>query len=301
MGAAVRGSLLLGLIVLAVGFISAYAWLGRLEIERVTDAVHVIRTPVLGGNVAVLRSDQGAVLVDTMYFPRLQAARVREKAEALTGKPVRAVIDTHYHADHTHGNPAFPAGLRILATVQTRAHLLARDAAYWEGERRERLPNETLETERILDLGDKTVRLIPLRGHTDGDLAVLFVEDRVLHTGDLLFHGFYPNVDLEAGGSFPAWIDALDTLLALEVDFVVPGHGPVADREALRAKQRFLQEVWNEAQKAAREGSSLTQLLEAAELEHARGREPLALPFLFRFDRDFVLRRAFEEATGAVG
>ena len=109
-------------------------------------------------------------------------------------------------------------------------------------------------------MGGKTIRLQHLgRGHTGGDLVVLFVEDRVLHTGDLFFNGRYPNIDLEAGGSVREWDATLDRVLALDFDRVIPGHGPVTDREGIRAFQRFLRELWSLAERGAREGKSLAE------------------------------------------
>jgi glyoxylase-like metal-dependent hydrolase (beta-lactamase superfamily II) len=273
-----------------------------LESERVTEDVHLVQAGGINGNVAVLRTAEGAVVVDTMTF-RVQGARIRELAERLAGGPVQAVINTHYHLDHSHGNPGFPAGTRVVATARTRGYMLDFDSDYWSGDNAGTLPNETFEAEHELRIGGKTIRALHLgRGHTGGDLVVLFVEDRVLHLGDLLFNGRYPNVDLEAGGSIEAWIATLDRALALDFDRVIPGHGPVTDREGIRSFQAFLREVWQLAGQAAAEGLSLEQTQELARrtLTSDAGFAVLAIPLVMSRDRDFVVRRAFEEATGAV-
>ena len=105
--------------------------------ERVTDDVHAVRG--LGGNVGVLRTSAGAVVVDTMTF-RIQGERIRELAERLAGGPIQVVINTHYHVDHTHGNPGFAPGTRVVATERTRDYLLALDASYWDGKAEQTLP-----------------------------------------------------------------------------------------------------------------------------------------------------------------
>ena len=138
------------------------------------------------------------------------------------------------------------------------------------------------------------------RGHTSGDLVVLFVEDRVLHLGDLFFNGRYPNIDLEAGGSVQEWIATLDRVLALDFDQVIPGHGPVTDREGIRRFQAFLRELWTQAEAAARDGKSLEETLAAVQLTEDAGYEAIRVPFVLKLDRPFVIRRAWEEATGAV-
>lgn len=287
---------LLGLI--AIAAIYAYQQVSSLETERVTDDVHVLFG--LGGNVGVLATERGAVIVDTLTF-RMQGARIREVAEKIGGGPTQAIVNTHYHSDHIHGNPAFASGTKVWSTQRTRDYLLHFDADYWEGDAAGTLPNQTFEDAHELSVGGKTVRLQHLgRGHTGGDLVVLFVEDRVLHTGDLFFNGRYPNIDLEAGGSVREWIATLDRALALDFDRVIPGHGPVTDREGLRAFQGFLRELWGLAEQAAREGKSLEETQRLAGLTADAGYTEIGIPFLFKLDRAFVIRRAWEEATGAV-
>jgi len=289
--------------VAGVAFVWLYQEVTTLESERVTDDVHVVQAGGINGNVGVLRTAEGAVIVDTMTF-RVQGARIRELAERLTGGPVQAVLNTHYHMDHSHGNPGFPAGTRIVATQRTRGYMLEFDSGYWSGTNAETLPNDTFEAEHELRIGGKTIRALHLgRGHTGGDLVVLFVEDRVLHLGDLFVNGRYPNIDLEAGGSVEAWIETLDRALALDFDRVIPGHGPVADREGILGFQAFLREVWQLAKQAASEGLSLegTQELARRTFKSDAGFEVRGIPLVRSLDRDFVVRRAFEEATGAVG
>jgi len=285
--------------VVAAGLaIYAYQRVTTLEHARITDDVQVIFG--LGGNVGVLRTARGAAVVDTMTF-RLQGDRIRQLAEQLTGGEVQVVLNTHYHRDHTHGNPAFPAGTRIVATERTAELLKLFDAPYWQGDAAASVPNETFGDEHEIALGGKTIRAIHLGpGHTDGDMVVLFVEDRVIHMGDLLFNERYPSVDLEAGGSIRAWPDALDKVLALDFDRVIPGHGAVTDRNGILQFQRFLRDVWSQVDAAVKAGKGLDQTLASVHLTEDTGYQTIGIPGVFRLDRDFVVRRAWEEATGAV-
>jgi glyoxylase-like metal-dependent hydrolase (beta-lactamase superfamily II) len=188
-------------LIASVGAIYAYQEIVSMRVERVTEDLHVIFGQ--GGNVGVLRTGEGAVIVDTMTF-RLQGRRIRELADDLAGPP-QVIINTHYHFDHTHGNPAFASGMKVVATERTLAYMDAFDASYWEGAASGTLPNEVFEDEHELRVGGKTIRLIrPGRGHTDGDLVALFVEDRAIHMGDLFFNGRYPNIGLETCSSTAA-------------------------------------------------------------------------------------------------
>jgi glyoxylase-like metal-dependent hydrolase (beta-lactamase superfamily II) len=188
----------------------------------------------------------------------------------------------------------------VVATERTLAYMRALDADYWQGDAAGTLPNDTFsDAEHVLALGGKTLRMIhPGRGHTDGDLVVLFVEDRVLHTGDLFFNGRYPNIDLEAGGSVAEWVATLDRVLALDFDHVIPGHGPVTDRAGLVAFQTFLRQLAAVGAEAARAGRSLEETQRTAALDADAGFVVMSIPFVVNLDRDFVVRRSWEEATG---
>ncbi len=286
------------LLIVGIGTTAAYIQLISFEVERVTDDVHVIYG--WGGNVGILATDVGTVVVDTMTF-NLQGKEIRERAQKLGGAPVTTIINTHYHTDHTHGNPAFPAGIVVVSTDRTLAYLRTRDGDYWQGDAGGTLPNETFHDDHVMQIGGKTIRLHHLgRGHTDGDLVVLFREDRVLHAGDLFFNQRYPNIDLEAGGSVQKWGATIDRILELDFDTVIPGHGPVTDRAGLISFQRFIRELADVAAQSAAAGRSLDETLATAVLREDEGYEAMAIPLIMSLDRDFVIRRAWEEATGAV-
>lgn len=275
-----------------------YAQVSRITAEPVAGDVYMLQGA--GGNVGVLRTAAGAVVVDSMTF-RFQGKEIREKAEEIGGAPVQALLNTHWHQDHSHGNPGFAPGTRVVATSRTLGHLRTRDADYWQGEAAALLPNETFDDVHELMIGGKTIRAVhPGRGHTDGDLVVLFVEDRVLHTGDLFSRLRYPNIDLQSGGSIPQWIDSLDRVLALDFDRVIPGHGPQTDREGIRQFQTFLRQLWAVGQNAAAKGLTLEETLATADLSADAGYEAIHVPLLLNLDRNFVITRAWEEATGNV-
>ena len=285
------------LLILGLCAVGGYQAIRSMDVTRVTDDVHVILGQ--GSNVGVLRTPAGAVVVDTMAFT-MQGRHIRELAEALGGGPVQAVINTHYHWDHTHGNPGFASGSRVIATDRTLHYLTTADADYWTRGAEGTLPSETFEDEIVLRVGGKALHLLhPGRGHTDGDLVVLFVEDRVLHTGDLFFNGRYPNIDLEGGGSVQEWVATLDRVLELEFDHVIPGHGPVTDREGLVAFQDFMRQLAAVGATAKRQGRTLDQTLASAALDADAGYETTYIPFVLDLNRAFVIRRAWEESHGA--
>ena len=281
-----------------IGAVAIFNRVTTFEVERVTDDVSVIFNAAVGGNVGVLRTELGAVIVDTMTF-RLQGQQIRELAERLGGGPTQAIINTHYHQDHTHGNPAFAIGARFVATQRTRDYLVHWDSEYRDGDTAGTLPNEIVESSHEMRIGGKTVRSYHLgAGHTGGDLAVLFVEDRVLHTGDLLFNHRYPSIDIRAGGSVREWDATIDRMLELDFDTVIPGHGQVTDREGIVAFQRFLRELWREVGAAVAAGKSLEETLASVDLNEDDGYESISIPFVRTPNRDRVIGRVYAEVTG---
>ena len=290
--------IVLGLVLLALVLVGVYVYsqVRALDVEQLSDDLYVLRG--FGGNTAVLRTDAGTVIVDTMTFG-IQGTGIREKARELTGSEVALIINTHYHLDHTHGNPSFAPGTRVLSTERTLSHLQTLDADFWTGEAAKLLPNETFEDRRTLTVGGKQILLVhPGKGHTDGDLVAVFVDERVIHMGDLLFNGHYPNIDLEAGGTVTGWPATLDSTMALDFDRVIPGHGPTTDRNGIRQFQGFLQQLGEIGRRAADENWSLEAVRATDELTADAGYVPIEFIVSLGLDRGFVLQRAWEEATG---
>jgi glyoxylase-like metal-dependent hydrolase (beta-lactamase superfamily II) len=291
-----RSWLLLAVVLVVVFCGYVFLQLRTIEVERLSDDLWVLRG--LGGNTAVLRTDAGAVVVDTMLLP-LQGQRIRQLARELTGADTTLLINTHYHIDHTHGNPAFEPGIRVLSTERTLSHLRALDADFWQGEAARLLPTETFSDRRTLSIGGKTIELIhPGAGHTDGDLVVLFRDEGVLHTGDLMFNRYYPNIDLEAGGSVQQWVPTLETMLRLDFTRVIPGHGETTDRAGLRQFLALIAQLAEIGNSASENNLSLEQTLATDQLTADEGYRRIRLIVPLPMDREFVLTRAWEESTG---
>jgi len=200
------------------------------------------------------------------------------------------IINTHYHLDHTHGNPAFAPGTRVLSTERTLSHLQALDADFWTGDAAQLLPNETFSDRRRIVVGGKTIDLMYVgRGHTDGDLVVLLPDENVVHMGDLHFNRHYPNIDLEAGGSVSDWPMTLERVLEFEFEIVSPGHGATTDRDGIRQFQSFMAQLSQIGSDAAAQGTSLADTLQTDRLTAEEGYEPISFVVSLGLDRHFVL------------
>ena len=216
----------------------AHAQSGRfdnvvIETESLGDSVFMLTGA--GGNMAVSAGPDGLLLVDDQFAPlaqRIEAALVALPETApLSQRPLKYVINTHHHGDHTGGNPHFAGlGATLVASEPARVRLL--DAASSPDAP---LPVITHHAGINIYFNGDRLRLLALTGHTDGDTAVYFERANVLHTGDLFFNGRFPYIDLDSGGSVSAYLASQTRMLGLIDDAtrIVPGHGPLATKADL--------------------------------------------------------------------
>ena len=216
--------------------LSAGAWMARtqapqapaaaLAIEKVKDNLYAIIGD--GGNVAVYVTGEGLIVVDDKF--ERDYADIMAKIKSVTDKPIKYVLNTHQHGDHTGGNQKMlDAGVEILAQQNARANMVTG--------KQPGLPRVTFTSETSVFLGGKEVRARYFgRGHTNGDAMIYFPDVKVLHTGDLFVEGA-PLIDYNGHGSAAEWVATLDGALGSGWDFdvVIPGHGKVSNRAGLMA------------------------------------------------------------------
>ena len=200
----------------------------QLSIEKLRDDLFVIRNDFVPGNVTALVTNQGVILVDDKF--EVDADNVLAQLKTVTNQPVRYVINTHHHGDHSGGNAKLQAiGAQVVASEQARRHMVD---ANQPGQ-----PTVTFDESIRLHLGGKSVELYYFgRAHTDGDVFVYFPAQRALAAGDAFtFGAATPQlIDYQGGGSAKAWPRTLDGALALDYDTVIPGHGAVTTKAELR-------------------------------------------------------------------
>jgi cyclase len=235
--------------------------------------VHMLES--FGGNIGVLAGEQGVLLVDAEW-PQLNA-QVRAAVAHISSKPVRYVVNTHWHWDHVGGDSDFAKlGALIISSKQTRDYIVeAQRASAANSDQYARdpagVPVFTVDSgAQQLHLVGQTVEIIHAPpAHTDGDLIVRFVDADILQTGDTFFHGFYPDIDFEHGGTIDGMIAFYDTLYDLcgPRTKVIPGHGPVANREDIRRYQEMLREVRKRVARAMAAGMSEQALIASHPLD----------------------------------
>jgi cyclase len=200
-----------------------------------------------GGNITVATAKDGIIMVDGQYAPLHD--KIKAAITTLSREPIKYLINTHFHGDHTGGNAPFAKdGVTVVAEVDVKTRLAAGTTNGLTGVQTppaapEALPAKTYTGAfKIRMLGRVADLKHIANAHTDGDTYVWFKTANVLSTGDTFTNGRYPNIDFANGGNIKGMIAATDAYLKLVNDKtrIVPGHGPVADKAALVAYRAML-------------------------------------------------------------
>src|SRR5712691_3825522 len=236
----------------------------KVEIKTTKVAGNVYLLEGAGGNIAATVGDDGVAIVDDQFAPL--SARIHAALAKLSPKPVRFIINTHWHFDHVGGNANFSDTAAILAHANVRKRMIAgakmpmMDVPPAEPRA---LPVVTFEEGVSLWCNGEEVRAIHLRpGHTDGDTAVWFMKSNVVHLGDDFVTYGFPFVDLQSGGSVRGMIGAIDELLPqIPPDAkIIPGHGPLSTVADLKKFRNRLDEIVALVARGLKSGKTVEQM-----------------------------------------
>jgi cyclase len=203
-----------------------------------------------GGNVAAYITNEGVILVDDKY--EQDHDQIVAKVKSVTNQPIKYILSTHHHADHSGGNTKFTSEAEIISTANARANIVQHKQS---NAPTNMVPARIVFTqETAVFLGGKEARARYFgRGHTNGDAIIYFPALRAIHTGDLMA-GNTPLIDYPGGGSVVEWAKTLDEAMKLDFDTVIPGHGKVTDRAGLLAYRNNVEKLRTRATGLIREG-----------------------------------------------
>lgn len=222
----------------------------KIEIKTSELAPGIYMLEGAGGNLGLSVGDDGAFLIDDQYAP--MSAKIQAAVAKVSQKPIRFVVSTHWHFDHTGGNEAMgQAGAVLVAHDNVRTRMKAGQLIKFFNFEVPPAPHIALPVVTFADSvtfhvnGDELAVLHIPRAHTDGDSVVHFKKANVIHMGDLYFAGMYPFIDLESGGAVDGVIAAGKQILAMADDKtkIIPGHGPASSKADLAEYVKMLETI----------------------------------------------------------
>jgi cyclase len=242
----------------------------EMKVTKVSGNIYMLEGA--GGNIAASVGEDGIVIVDDEFAPLADKIQAALKNLGITDKPVRFVINTHYHGDHTGGNVPFNnAGSTIIAQDNVRKRLetggLAGNGGSVKMENKPAekaaLPIITFEHDVTVHLNGEDIRALHFpAGHTDGDSIIFFPKNNVVHMGDDFVRYGFPFIDVSAGGSVQGMIAAMEKATAqLPADVkVIPGHGALSNLDDVRAYTTMLKETSAAVEAALKAHKTLDQM-----------------------------------------
>jgi cyclase len=232
---------------------------------KITDTVYMLTGS--GGNMGLSVGADATFLVDDQFAPL--TPRITTAIGAITAKPVKFVLNTHWHGDHAGGNENLgKAGAIIVAQDNVRKRMNSENFNEFFGSKTAPSPKDALpvitfsaDTSFFLN-GDEIFAFHVPRAHTDGDTIVHFRKNDVIHMGDTYFNGMYPFIDTSSGGVVDGVIAAADKVLAIASDTtkIIPGHGPLSNKAELKAYRDMLATISGRIRQMIKDGKKLEDI-----------------------------------------
>lgn len=234
--------------------------------QKVSDGIYMLMGE--GGNIGVSVGEDGVFMIDDQFAPLTE--KIKAAIAEISDKPIRFLINTHWHFDHTGGNENLGKdGVLIVAhdNVYERMSVDTTIGAFnmtVPASPKVALPVITFNDSMTFRLNNEEMHVLHRKNaHTDGDSIIFFNNSNVLHTGDVWFNGLYPFIDTSVEGSIDGIIEAVKYILTKIDDEtkIIPGHGPLANKNDLKAYLKFLSTYRDRMQKLIDEGKSLEEII----------------------------------------
>ncbi len=221
-----------------------------------------------GGNIGVLVGNDGVILVDDQFAPL--SDKIKKAVASISDKPIRFVINTHFHGDHSDGNKIFGGEGAIIVAHENARKRLSTDYFFktYKQEQKamsyEGLPKITFAQSLNFNMNGETVHVIHIKdAHTDGDAAIYFKEANVLHAGDAFVRYGLPFIDDDGGGTIDGMINGAEQMLKMINDQtkIIPGHGQISSKKDLQDYKNHLQTIRNRIADGIKAGKTVDQVI----------------------------------------
>jgi cyclase len=234
----------------------------EIKVHPVAGAVYMLEGA--GGNIGVSVGDDGIVIIDDQFAPL--APKIKTALKGISNKPVRFVINTHWHGDHVGGNSQFGTDSTIIAQENVRKRMQEGSTTPDRTVKpypKEALPIITFNDRATVHLNGEDIRAIhAASGHTDGDSIIYFTKSNVIHMGDDFVTYGFPFIDLESGGSVEGMIAAVEKVISTApADAkIIPGHGPISSVADMKPFVQMIRETRSKVEAGLKQGKTIDQL-----------------------------------------
>ena len=203
-----------------------------------------------GANAGIIIDRDGIIVIDTLVSAK-EAKRFIKDIRAISKKPIKYVVNTHYHLDHTFGNSEFKKlGAVIVSHTNDSTNLKTRGEAALKNAKDYGLSEQDMKGTKItypaltfndrmeIDMGNQKIEMIFIgHSHTDGSILVYLPEKKILFAGDILFTNYHPFI---VDGNIEEWVKALDYIMTMDVEKIIPGHGPISSKQDIEDMKNYL-------------------------------------------------------------
>ncbi|CAL2101452.1 Metallo-beta-lactamase [Tenacibaculum sp. 190130A14a] len=231
--------------------------------EKLTEHIYVLKGR--GGNIGLFVGEQEVFMIDDQFAPLSE--KILKAIRTISDKPLKYLVNTHWHGDHTGGNTNMQKEGAIIVSHENVRKRMGTEQVVW-GKKRPASPKEALPVITFSDdmrfyMDNEEIYITHVHNaHTDGDALVYFTTSNVLHVGDTYFQGKFPYIDLGSGGSIDGYIKGIEKMLLLSDDDtkIIPGHGNVTSKKELKSYLKMLQGLKDNVVKAIKEGKTLEEV-----------------------------------------
>jgi cyclase len=239
-----------------------------IKTTKLTESIYMLEGS--GGNIGVSVGEDGVIVIDDQYAPL--TGKIQEAISKLSSKPIRFVINTHWHGDHVGGNENLAnVGSVIIAHENVRKRMSSEQFIQLMNRKvppspPKALPIVTFTTDITLHFNGEDIHVMHVDPtHTDGDSIIIFPKSKVVHMGDTYMTISYPFADISSGGNFDGFISTSDKVVGMSdaTTKIIPGHGPLSSKAELKAWHDMLVEIRTAVKKQADAGKSVDAIKQA--------------------------------------
>lgn len=254
-------------------FVCTFSFAQKKEIViepiKITESIYMLKGQ--GGNIGLFIGEDGAFMIDDQFAPL--TPKILAVIKKITDKPVKYLVNTHWHGDHTGGNENMSKeGAIIVAHTNVRKRM--GEESIVRGRKKpaspkEALPVITFDKDVMFHINGEDVLVLHVHNaHTDGDAHIYFTNSNVMHMGDTYFQGKFPYIDLNSGGSIDGYIAAAKKALLMADDdtVIIPGHRGLSNKKELTSYKKMLEILRDRIQTKIDEGKTLEEVKKDASI-----------------------------------